>query len=178
MKTIRSYCILFLLTTSVAFSQNTTSNTPQRLGNAGAASGMAKVNGDPATEANLQKREIELSQADVARDPVPYTKYLDDDIIALGPGWSDHGKEAVLKEVQSSACTTSNPKLTGFTSKWLTPDMVLVSYTLNETTTCNGKMMPGGDQLTNSLWQKKNGNWLAVFHQATAEVPDSMGGGK
>ena len=77
---IRSCCTLFLLTTSIAFSQSTTSS---------AAPGTAGMSGDSTTEANLQKMEIELAQADVARDPVPFTKYLDDDIIALGPGWSD-----------------------------------------------------------------------------------------
>jgi hypothetical protein len=166
---IRSCCTLFLLTTSIAFSQSTTSS---------AAPGTAGMSGDSATEANLQKMEMELAQGDVARDPVPFTKYLDDDIIALGPGWSDRGKAEVVKEIQSTPCTTSNPTLTGFSYKWLTPEMVLVSYKLNQTETCNGKTMPGGDQHANSLWQKKNGTWLAVLHQATADVPDSLNSGK
>ena len=166
---IRSCCTLFLLTTSIAFSQSTTSSP---------APGTAGMSGDSTTEANLQKMEIELAQADVARDPVPFTKYLDDDIIALGPGWSDHGKAEVLKDIQSSPCKTTNPTLTAFTYKWLTPDMVLVSYTLNQTETCNGKTMPGGDQHANSLWQKKNGTWLAVLHQTTADVPTTMNSGK
>jgi hypothetical protein len=173
----RSHCMLFLLTTSVAFSQSTTANAPQNMGNASASAGIATMSGDPTTEANLQKMEIELAQGDVARDPVPFTKYLDDDIIALGPGWSDRSKAEVLKDIQSGPCTTSNPTLTGFTYKWLLPDMVLVSYMLNQTETCNGKAMPGGDQHANSLWQRKNGKWVAVFHQTTAEVPNTMNGG-
>jgi hypothetical protein len=178
MKTaMMAYCTLFLLTTSVAFSQTTAGNTPQSAGTAGASPAMAAMNGDPTTEASLMKMENELSQGDVARDPAPFTKYLDDDIIALGPGWSDRGKAAVVKEIQTSPCTTSNPTLTGFTYKWLLPEMVLVSYTLNQTETCNGKTMPGGDQHANSLWQRKNGKWLAVFHQTTADVPNTMSGG-
>ena len=156
---IRSCCTLFLLTTSVAFSQSTT--------------------GSATTEANLQKMEMELAQGDVARDPAPFNKYLDDDIIALGPGWSDRNKAEVLKDIQSSPCTITNPTLSGFTYKWLTADMVLVSYLLNQTVTCNGKPMPGGgDQHANSLWQNKNGKWLAVFHQTTADVPKTTNSGK
>jgi hypothetical protein len=166
---IRSCCTLFLLTASIAFSQSTISS---------AASSTTRMSADPTTEANLQKMEIELAQGDVARDPAPFTKYLDDNIIALGPGWSDRSKAEVLKDIQSSPCTITNPTLTGFTYKWLTPDMVLVSYMLNQTVTCNGKTMPGADQHANSLWQKKSGNWLAVFHQTTADVPHTMDSGK
>lgn len=166
---IRSLCTLFLLTTSIAFSQSTTSS---------AAPGTAVMSGDSTTEANFQKMEIELAQAEVARDPAPFTKYLDDNIIALGPGWSDRNKAEVLKDIQSGPCTTTNPTLSGFTYKWLTPDMVLVSYMLNQTESCNGKTMPGSDQHANSLWQKKNGTWLAVFHQTTADMPNSMDSGK
>jgi hypothetical protein len=136
------------------------------------------MSGDPTTEASLQKMETELAQADVARDPAPFTKYLDDNIIALGPGWNDRSKAEVLKDIQSSPCAITNPTLTGFTYKWLTPDVVLVSYMLNQTETCNGKTMPGGDQHANSLWQKKNASWLAVFHQTTADVPNSTDAGK
>ena len=166
---IRSCCTLFLLTASIAFSQSTTS---------GAASSITRMSGDATTEANLQKMEIELAQGDVARDPAPFTKYLDDNIIALGPGWSDRSKAEVLKDIQSSPCTITNPTLTGFTYKWLTPDMVLVSYMLNQTMTCNGKTMPAADQHANSLWQEKSGNWLAVFHQTTADMPHTTDSGK
>lgn len=170
---IPACCTLFLLATSVAFSQTAPDSNPQNTGSVTAATAMATLSGDSATEATLQKMEIELSQGDVARDPTPFTKYLDDDIIALGPGWSDRGKAEVVKEIQTSPCTTSNPTLSGFTYKWLLPDMVLVSYRLNQTETCNGKTMQG-DQHANSLWQRKNGKWVAVFHQATADVPNTM----
>jgi hypothetical protein len=166
---IRSCSTLLLLTASIAFLPSTSSS---------AASGVTKMSGDPTTEASLQKMEMELAQGDVSRDPAPFTKYLDDGIIALGPGWSDHSKAEVLKDIQSGPCKITNPTLSGFTYKWLTPDVVLVSYMLNQTATCNGKTMPGGHQQANSLWQKKSGKWLVVFHQATADVPTASDSGK
>jgi hypothetical protein len=173
---IRACCTLFLLTTSVAFSQSTTSGTPQNTGSAAAAPGMASMNGDPATEANLQKMETELSQAQVAHDTAPFTKYLDDNIVALGPGWKASGKAEVLEDIKSTECTVTNPTLSGFSYKWLTPDIVLVSYMENYTSTCKGKTTPKAEH-DSSLWQRKNGQWVSVFHQATADVPTAMAGG-
>jgi hypothetical protein len=173
---IRSCCTLFLLTTSVAFSQTTTSSTPQNTGSTAAAPGMASMNGDPTTEANLQKMETELSQAAAAHDTAPFTKYIDDNVVAVGPGWKASGKAEVLEGVKSTACTVTNPTITGFSYKWLTPDIVLVSYMENYTSTCKGKTTPTAEH-DNSLWQRKNGQWVSVFHQATADVPTAMAGG-
>jgi hypothetical protein len=172
---IRSYCTLFLLTSSVAFSQSMT-GTAQNTGSATAGPGMASMNADPTTESNLQKMETELSQANAAHDTAPFTKYLDDNIVAVGPGWKASGKADVLEGVKSGACTVTNPTLSGFSYKWISPDVVLVSYMENYTSTCKGKTTPAAEH-DNSLWQRKNGTWVAVFHQATADVPTTMAGG-
>jgi hypothetical protein len=171
---IRSCCTLFLLTTSVAFSQSTTSSTAQNTGSAAPA--MASPNGDPTTEASLQKMETELAQADAAHDTAPFTKYLDDNIVALGPGWKASGKAEVLEGIKSMACTVTNPTVSGFSYKWITPDVVLLSYMENYTSTCQGKTMPRAEH-DSSLWQRKNGTWVAVFHQATADLPPATGAG-
>jgi hypothetical protein len=138
---------------------------------------MASMNGDPATEANLQKMETELSQANAAHDTAPFTKYLDDNIVALGPGWKDTGKAEVLEGVKSNPCTVANSVLSGFSYKWISPDVVLVSYMEKYTSTCNGKTTSTAEH-DNSLWQRKDGMWVAVFHQATADVPTAMASGK
>jgi hypothetical protein len=126
-------------------------------------------------EGNLKEKENELAQADVARNSAPFNRYLDDDIIALGPGWSDRGKAEVVKDIQSGPCAIANPALTSFGYKWISPDLVLVSYKLNQTVTCNGKTMQSAEH-ANSLWQRKSGRWLAVFHQSTADMPSATTG--
>lgn len=166
--TFRSCCALFLLTTSLAFSQTTTAPAPTA----------SSSTGDPAAEASLQKMETELNVANAAHDTAPFTKYLDDNIVALGPGWRANGKADVLQGVKSgNPCTVASPTLSGFSYKWLTPDMVLVSYMENYTMTCQGKTMPKTER-DNSLWQKKHGNWMAVFHQATAEESSDAAAGR
>ncbi len=174
--TIRAYCTLFLLTTSVAFSQTTATTTPQNTGAAAATPAMASMNGDPAVEANLQKMETELDQAAAAHDTAPFVNYLDDNIVALGPGWKAANKADVMEGVKSNACTVTNPAVSGFTYKWLSPDLVLVSYAETQSMTCNGKSVQTAEH-DNSLWQRKNGKWVAIFHQGTADVPSTPNSG-
>ena len=154
---VLSCCTLFLLTSSVALCQ-------------------MPAKGDPAVESSLQKMETELAKADTARDTAPFEKYLDDNIVALGPGWHSNGKAETLAGIKSSPCTSSDATLSGFSYRWLSPDMVLVSYMDSYTATCQGKARPTTER-DSSLWQQKNGRWVSVFHQAPAEAPASMGGG-
>jgi len=109
------------------------------------------MNGDPATEASLQKMETELSQAAAAHDTAPFTKYLDDNVVALGPGWKASNKAEVLDGVKSTECTTTNAAVSGFSYKWLTPDIVLVSYMQNYTSTCKGKTTPTAEHENSTL---------------------------
>jgi hypothetical protein len=173
---IRSYCTLFLLTTSAAFSQSMPAGNAQTPATASAAPAMAGMSGDPTTEATLQKAETELSQGAVVHDTAPFTKYIDENIVALGPGWKATGKAQVMEAIKDTTCSTTNPTLSGFSYKWLSPDIVLVSYMENATTTCKGKTTQTSEH-DSSLWQKKNGQWMAVFHQATADMPSTMTGG-
>jgi hypothetical protein len=173
---IRFYCTLFLLTTSTAFSQSMAADSAQTPGSAGTAPATGSLHGDTATEAALQKMETELAQAGAAHDPAPFTKYIDADIVALGPGWKAMGKAQVMEGIKDTTCTTTNPTLSGFSYKWLSPDIVLVSYMENDTTTCKGKTTQVNEH-DSSLWQKKNGQWMAVFHQATADMPSNMTSG-
>jgi hypothetical protein len=173
---IRSYCTLFVLTTSAAFSQSMPDGNAQTPATASATPAMAGMSGDSTTEAGLQKMETELAQADAVHDTAPFEKYIDDNIVALGPGWKAMGKAQVMEAIKDTTCSTTNPTLSGFSYKWLSPDIVLVSYLENATNTCKGKATQLSDH-DSSLWQKKNGQWMAVFHQATADMPSTMTGG-
>lgn len=170
-------CALFLLGTSYALSQTPATGDAQSMGTPATAAqpGMSSMGGDPAAEASLQKMEMELSKAAAAHDPTPFSKYLDDNVIALGPGWHYNNKAEVLAGIKSIPCTSSNNTVSGFSYRWLTPDMVLVSYTGNGTMTCGGKTTSGAEHET-SLWQKKNGTWVSVFHQGTPDMPAPAGG--
>jgi hypothetical protein len=117
-----------------------------------------------------------LDNAAAARDSAPFQNYLDDNIVALGPGWSATNKAGVLEGLKSNTCTVKNPTLSGFTYKWISPDLVLVSYAGTQSTTCNGKTVEAAEH-DNSLWQKKNGKWVAIFHQGTADMPNTPKGG-
>jgi hypothetical protein len=168
LKAFRSYCTLLLLATSVTFAQNMPAQEP---GATSGAPGMSSMRGDPATEASLQKMEMELSKAVASHDTTPFAKYIDDNIVALGPGWKSNSKAEVIDSIKNSPCTTVNTTVSGFSYKWLSPDIVLVSFMENGTMTCNGKTTQVAEH-DSSLWQRKNGKWMAVFHQETADMPN------
>jgi hypothetical protein len=180
---IRSACALFFLGASFAIAQSTTTTTHQNTDQQSpptAATTVTTVNatanattsmsGDPATEASIQKMEDELAQADKAHDTTPFAKYIDDNIIAFGPGWRAMGKAEVMQSVKTNPCTMSSVALSDFTYKWISPDTVLITYVSKQNGTCQGKPMPA-TEYDSSLWQRKGGVWLAVFHQGTAVEP-------
>ncbi len=191
-RAIGSVGVLFLLGASLAAAQSATGNggqmknpaptpssRPVMAGDAsvmnastkqaGASSAMA-MSGDPAAESALQKMENELAQAMKARDTAPFTKYLDDNVVAWGPGWKASSKADVLQSIKSDTCTVNSVANSDFAYKWISPDAVLVTYTSKVDQTCQGKAAIGLEY-DSSLWQKKGGIWLSTFHQGTAAQP-------
>jgi hypothetical protein len=125
------------------------------------------MSGDPATEANIQKMEQELTQAVKNHDTVPFTRYIDDNIVVFGAaGWKAVGKAAVLQGVESNPCTVNSTALSDFAYKWISTDAVLLTYTLTEDRTCQGKTA-AAKEFTSSLWHKTGGTWTTIFHQET-----------
>jgi hypothetical protein len=125
------------------------------------------MSGDPATEANIQKMEQELAQAAYANDTVPFTKYIDDNIVVFGaPGWKAVGKAQVLQGVKSNQCTANNTAMSDLAYKWISTDAVLLTYPLTEDRTCQGKTA-AAKEFTSSLWHKTGGTWTTIFHQET-----------
>lgn len=174
--------LLFLVGASTGFAQsNTTSGqktgvpptTTMRNANGisstASASTAPSSTGDPDTEANIQKMERELMQADKIHDTIPFTKYLDENIIAFGPGWKAVGKAEVLQGIKYP-CTVNSVAMSDFASKWVTPESVLVTYTGTEDRTCEGKTS-ATKEFTSSLWHKTAGTWTTIFHQATTVEP-------
>jgi hypothetical protein len=134
------------------------------------------MSGDPATEANIQKMEQDLTQAVKAHDTVPFTKYIDDNIIVFdAAGWKAVGKAEVLQGVKSNPCTINSTAMSDFAYKWISTDAVLVTYTLIEDRTCQGKTT-ATKEYTSSLWRKTGGTWTTIFHQETTVGPMTAAG--
>ncbi len=181
---IRCMCALLSLgasfglaqSTSPSNVQNTGQTTPSTAASAGATSATTSaqatgsMSGDPAAEASLQKMEQELAQGIKAKDTAPFVKYIDDNIVAFGPGWRATGKAEVLKSITTSPCTVNSTALSDFTYKWISADAVLMTYTANDSQTCQGKNS-STVAYESSLWQKKDGKWLAIYHQETTREP-------
>jgi hypothetical protein len=96
----RTCTFWLLLGASTCFAQSTTSSGQKTdvkptttsdthgLSITASPSTMTPMSGDPATETNIQKMEQELRQAVKTHDTVPFTKYIDDNIVVCGAaGW-------------------------------------------------------------------------------------------
>ncbi len=186
---LRFSCALFLAGASFGFAQNSTPATnAQSMGNAAAsgATGMANnaantagnaatnamsgtMSGDSAAEANIQKMEEELGQAYRAHDGAPFSKYLDDNIVVIFPGHREDGKAAVIQGITSNTCTETSSSDSDFAYKWISPDVVMVTYKSKSDETCKGKKSPA-EEYNTSVWHRKGGNWMNMFHQSTPDT--------
>jgi hypothetical protein len=134
------------------------------------------MSGDPDTDANIQKMEQELTQAVKNHDTVPFTKYIDDNIVVFGAaGWKAVSKAEVLQGVKSNPCTVNSTAMSDFAYNWISRDAVLVTYTLTEDRTCQGKTATT-KEYTSSLWHKTGGTWTTTFHQETTVKPMTAAG--
>ena len=123
----RTCTFLLLLGASTCLAQSTTSSGQKTdvkptttsdthgLSITASPSTMTPMSGDPATETNIQKMEQELRQAVKTHDTVPFTKYIDDNIVVFGAaGWKAVGKAEVLQGVKSNPCTLNSTAMSDF----------------------------------------------------------------
>lgn len=188
---IRSTCAFLLLSASFAFSQSTTTSNGQNAGaattpgattnsgvaneasgmsNTAASGSMDTMSGNPAVEANIAKIEQELGQAYKAHDAAPFTKYLDDNVVVIFSGHKEQGKATVIQGITTNPCVVNSTVSSDFTYKWISPDAVLVTYADKVDETCGGKPSSPMDYNT-SVWRRKGGDWVNIFHQSTTGVP-------
>jgi hypothetical protein len=92
---------------------------------------------------------------------------ITEDVVSIGDGTMDRGKQQVLKILASGACVVNSFSLSDFTFRWVDKDALIVTYTANQDVTCGSKKQPG-KVIASSLWVNKGGKWLSPFHQETA----------
>jgi uncharacterized protein (TIGR02246 family) len=76
------------------------------------------------------------------------------------------GRDAIAKETSAHTCVMKSfdfqdPKL-----RQLTPDVVIISYTATQDTTCDGVKLPAKVQAT-TVYVKQSGKWLSANYQET-----------
>ncbi len=120
------------------------------------------------TEARLIAAEHGAWTGWVTRDTVAYGRDIDRHSVAIdatGPSTLDLG--AVQKAMVT--CQLTGHNLEAIKSIQLTPDAVLLSYKASVQGTCGGKPIPS--VWASTIYVKRGGKWVAVFHQETPAAP-------
>ena len=122
---------------------------------------------DQAVENALKTKEQAGWQAWKDKDPKAFEDMIPDDVVNIGGGTVDRGKQQILKNLSSGVCAVNSFSLSDFTYQWVDKDAVMMTYNATQDVTCGGKKQPG-KVIASSLWVKKGGKWVSPFHQETA----------
>ncbi len=120
------------------------------------------------TEAKLVAEEHGAWTGWVTRDTAAYGRDIDRNSVAIdamGPSVLDLG--AVYKAMQT--CQLTGHSLDDLKSAQIAPDVVVLSYKASVQGTCEGKPIPS--VWASTIYVKRGGKWVAVFHQETPAAP-------
>jgi hypothetical protein len=122
--------------------------------------------GNAAVEQTLIDMEKQLWEAWKNKSAEAFGRHLGDNFIIVEQFGVARGKSVVVNQITSAACDVTSYSLSDTKVDWLTKDMALVTYKADQDATCGGQKIPSPVYAA-SLWQKKNGQWLSVYHQET-----------
>ena len=122
-----------------------------------------------AVEKTLIANEQKVSDA-IAKGDVKTVQSL---IAADGGSMSPEGFMATsefLKFVASGQLKLTDSKLSDFRFTWADPNNTILSYTWTGKGTAMGQPVPPM-MYASTLWTKRGGNWLAVYHHEALAMP-------
>jgi len=152
--------LLIALVLSIALAEAQTS----RKAKGGAAMGTAAI------EKALAAKETALWEAWKNKKSAPFEKALSADAVMVG----DTGigtKEQVVKDIASMPCEIKGYELSDFKVTMIDANSAILTFKATQDYTCNGKAGPS-PIYASSVYVKRNGQWLNIFHQETPASKD------
>jgi hypothetical protein len=139
-------------------------------GNTAATPATAASPTTAATSANdaIIAQEKQVWDAIKNKDFDGFASMLADDQIYVSDDGS-HDKADTIKGVKELALT--DVALSDWKVMNLDKEAALVTYTLNIKGTANGKPLPPVPMHASTAWMKRNGKWMALYHQDTEVAP-------
>jgi glyoxylase I family protein len=110
----------------------------------------------------LQNLELELLRHDVRKSVSRLKELFADDFFEIGSSGIVYSREDIMKQLPNPGETKYS--IYDFRATEIGPETMLVTYR-------TGKQTKGSRELSwsmrSSIWQKRNGRWVIVFHQGT-----------
>lgn len=125
--------------------------------------------GDPAVEKAIQANETKINDAWTKKDVKTMQSMIADDAFGVDP-MGANPVSAMYAQMPTMDVKVTNMKLSGWAFHWLDMNNVIVTYTWTASGTVMGQPVPS-PTYASTAWTKRNGKWVAVFHQETAAMP-------
>lgn len=125
----------------------------------GASAGKASI------EAALAAKEKELWEAWKNKKTAPFEKYLSADAVMV----SDTGVETkteLLKDIAAMPCEIKGYELSDFKVTMIDANSAILTFKATQDYTCHGVAGPS-PIYGSSVYVKRGGQWLNIFHQET-----------
>jgi ketosteroid isomerase-like protein len=136
---------------------------------AGLYAGQAASADRAAVEKSLAALEQKINDAFIKRDVATMKANITDDAVAID-GMGPSAVTELFKQLPTMDIKVTDMKLSDFKYLWVDASNVLVTYTFSAKGTVMGQPVPSPTYAA-SLYTKRNGKWLALFHQETAAMP-------
>jgi hypothetical protein len=121
---------------------------------------------DAAAEQKVIELEKQLWEAWKNKNGEPFRQNLTDDFVAVTGSGVEVGKSKTVDDVTTTQCDVKSYSLSDNRVAWIDKDTALLTYKADEDATCGGQKLPA-TTYASSVWQRKGGKWMAVFHQET-----------
>jgi hypothetical protein len=118
-------------------------------------------------QAELMAQEQSLWTAWGKKDGAPFKKHLTADAVEIIAGTAPAiGLDAIVKDIATHTCEMKsfahqNPKL-----RKLGADVVVLTYTATQDTTCDGKKLPA-KLFATTIYVRQKGTWMQTQYQET-----------
>jgi hypothetical protein len=120
-------------------------------------------------EKQLAATEQKISDAFAKRDVAGMKANVADDAVAIDPGGVIPVSE-FFKQLPAMDVKLTDVKLSDFKYHWIDANNVVLTYTWTGKGTVAGQPVQS-PTIASTLYTKRNGKWLAYFHQETTAAP-------
>ena len=126
--------------------------------------------GKTSIEATLAAVEKDLWEAWKNKKPAAFEKYISADAILVSDEGTA-GKDQVVKEIPGNPCEIRDYSLSDFKVTMIDSTSAILTFKATQDYTCDGKAGPT-PIYASSVYVKRGGQWLNIFHQETPAKKD------
>ena len=113
--------------------------------------------------------ETKINEAFSKKDVATMKSFISEDAVAVDMGGAGLVQE-LYKQLPTMDVKVTSQALADFKFVWVDANTVVTTYTWTGKGTVSGQPMPS-PVFASSVWTKRAGKWVAIFHQETPAPP-------